>query len=230
MQRHDVGRRERREQVVVASDEGRTRPVRLGESGDPAPDPARPDDEHLLALEALADHVVRPPLPVVAAPERAVPLAHAAKEREDERDRVLGGGVRENAWRVAGDDVALADGREVEVVDADGVVRDDPKLRASCVEERGVDRDRRGDDHAVGTRGPVDELERLAELCLDLGGHACRLVDAGPCQAARRARAARARTSRRPCAGSGRSRTGTRRCRPTRRAGRHASSPSPSTR
>ena len=95
---------------------------------------------------------------------------------------MFGRGVREDSRRVARDDAALAENREVEVVDADRVVGDDPKPGAGRVEERGVDPDRRGDDHAVGARGLGDELEPLSELRFDLGRHAGRLVDAGPPQ------------------------------------------------
>ena len=97
VQADDVGRGERRAQVVFPSREDDAGAVRGRELGDAAADPPRADDEELLALEALPHHEVRPPLPVIAPSERAVALAHPAQEREDERDRMLGGGVGEDA-------------------------------------------------------------------------------------------------------------------------------------
>ena len=154
--------------------------MRDRELGDPAADPPRADDEQLLALEPLPDHEVRPPLPVVAAPERTVALDDAPQEGECEPDRVLGRRVREHARRVRDDDPALANRREVDVVEAHRVVRDDAELRAGGVEERRVDGYRGGRDHARRTVRAVHELERGGQLPRDLGGHAGRLVNRRP--------------------------------------------------
>ena len=140
---HDIGHRKQREEIVAAPGERGSRAVRGRKLRDPTADPPRPHDEHLLPFEALTDHEVRPPLPAVAAAQRAVAFADAPQERENQRDRVLGGRVRQDARRVADDDSALARGVEVDVVDPDRIVRDDAELRSGGVEERGVDRRRR---------------------------------------------------------------------------------------
>ena len=64
VQADDVGRGERRVQVVFPSREDDAGAVRGRELGDAAADPPRADDEELLALEALPHHEVRPPLPL----------------------------------------------------------------------------------------------------------------------------------------------------------------------
>ena len=101
VQADDVCARERGDEVVTASGETHAGAVRLGELGDAPADPSRADDEELLPLEALADHEVRPPLPLVAPSQRAIALADAPQQSEDEPDRVLGRRVGEHAGRVA---------------------------------------------------------------------------------------------------------------------------------
>src|SRR3989304_1112438 len=82
----------------------------------------------------------RPPIPGrgpagARAGEEAAALGDAAREVEDERDRQLGGGGGEDAGRVRDEDPATGGCGEVDVVVADGVVRDDAKLRARRIEE-----------------------------------------------------------------------------------------------
>ena len=177
MHAHDIGHREQRKEIVAAPGERWSCAVGGRELRDPTADPPRPHDEHLLPLEALADHEVRPPLPAVAAPQRAVTFPDPPEEREGERDRMLGGRVRQDSRRVADDDSALTRGGEVDVVDPDRVVRDDAQLRAGGVEIRGVDRHRGSDDDPIRIVGRRDELERLLQLTLDLAGDAGPFVD-----------------------------------------------------
>ena len=169
-----------RDEVVTASGEPHARAERLGELGDAAADPSRPDDQELLPLEALADHEVRPPLPLVAPSQRAIALADPTQQGEDEPDRMLGGRVREHTGRVADDHSPLARRVEVDVVDPHRVVRDDAELRPGGVEVRSIDPDRRCHDDSLRVARQVDEVEGARELLLDLGGHARRLADTRP--------------------------------------------------
>ena len=208
-------------QIVVASREDCVGAVRARELGDPAADPPRPDDEDS-SLPSSPSPTMKsgPHSHVVAAPERAVALDDAPQEGECEPDRVLGRSVREHARRVRDDDPALANRREVDVVEAHCVVRDDAELRAGGVEKRRVD-----------GRSPASRRLRPHGLALSTSSNdaaSSRAISAGTPAASwtlgrgtasRRGRAGRATTSRRPCAGSGRSRRGRRRCRPTRCAG-----------
>jgi hypothetical protein len=93
---------------------------------------------------------------------------------------VLGGRVRQDAGRVGGHDFPRADRVEIQVVDADGVVRDHPKLRPGRFEECRIDGDGGRDDDPVGAGGDIHELEGLAQLGPDLDRHAGGLVDARP--------------------------------------------------
>ena len=177
---HDIRSLERGAKIVTSTGEAHVGSVRLGELGDAPPDPARADDEHLLALETLADHEVRPPLPVVATTERAIALGDPPQESEHQPDRVLGRRIGQDAGRVGDDDPARACRLEVDVVDPDGVVGHDAELRACGVEVRRIDRHRGRHDDSVGPIGRPDQLEERGELPLDLDRHACRLVNARP--------------------------------------------------
>src|SRR5437764_679039 len=61
----------------------------------------------------------------------------------------------------------LSGGGEVDVVDADRVVRDDPQLRAHGVEVVAVDPRRQQRKDTLGATRLVDQLEPLAERVLD---------------------------------------------------------------
>ena len=68
--------------------------------------------------------------------------------------------------------------REIDVVDADRVVRDDAELRAGALEVGVVDARRERDEDPVGSLGLVDQLEVADESGLDLGRHRRGEVDA----------------------------------------------------
>ena len=174
MHGHDVSHLEQRGEIVATSGERGPRAMRGRELGNPTADPARAHDEHLLPLEALADHEVRPPLPWIAAAQRAVAFADAPQKRENERDRVLGGRVRQDSRRVADHHSSLARGVEIDVVESHRVVRDDAQLRPGGVEIRRVDLYCGSDDDSLCLARRRHELERLLELTLDL------VRDAGP--------------------------------------------------
>ena len=163
VQADDVGRSQDRVQVVVAPGQNRNRPERLGEPCGREPDAARPDDGEALAVQPLAEHELDAELPRPPLAQQAVALDDAAQQREGECDRELGGRLGEHVGCVRDDDAALACGLEVDVVDADPVVRDDAELRPRRVEERAVDLGReRGEDPVCGAR-PVEQREALAQ-------------------------------------------------------------------
>ena len=100
--------------------------------------------------------------------ERSVRLGDVAREREEERDRVLGRGVDGRLGGVRDDDPAAGRGLDVDVVHADACPSDD--LEAVCaLDERRVDRRRRADDDRVvvaDDRGEIrlrvlDDVEAL---------------------------------------------------------------------
>ena len=69
----------------------------------------------------------------VAAADQPLAFANAPRDAEDQRPGQIGGRVGQHVRRVGHDDAALARGRDVDVVVADGGVRDDlqiaPRLR-----------------------------------------------------------------------------------------------------
>src|SRR5204863_2371399 len=112
------------------------------------------------------------PLP---ADQRGVGLRHVAGEREQQRERVLGGGDDVRLGGVGDDDPALGRGRDVDVVDADpgatdrlhvvrGVDELGGDLRGRADQQPVVLADARGQVEAVGVGGRVD-VEVLAQQC-----------------------------------------------------------------
>ena len=69
-------------------------------------------------------------------PDPPLPLPQPARDREHQRDREVGGRVRQHAGRVRDPHAVLARRVDVDVVVADGHVRDDPQLLAGRVEQR----------------------------------------------------------------------------------------------
>ena len=104
------------------------------------PMPPMPDDAQGLALQAAAEEEEHAPLPRLAGADDAFALAESASRHEEEAERDVGGRLGEHAGRVRRDDTALAARRDVDVVVADGDVRDDLELGAGGVEELAVDR------------------------------------------------------------------------------------------
>ena len=95
------------------------------------------------------------------------PLGQAARHREDQRHRHVGGVLGEDARRVRHHDAALERGRHVDMVEARAVVRDQPQARAGLGEEPRVDAvgDRRDEHVGLGHRAG----ERLGRQRLVVG-------------------------------------------------------------
>ena len=85
--------------------------------------------------------------------DEAVALGDAAQEREHQRQRELRRRAGEHVRRVGDDDAAAPRRLEVDVVHPDGVVGDDPQLRAGRLEVGVVDRDREHRHDAVRAGG-----------------------------------------------------------------------------
>ena len=148
----DVRLGEERVEVVVTAGEGRAGAERLGQRRRLAADPAGPDDEQPLPVEARAEHELERELPFLPPAHEAVALGDPPQQREHQADRELGRRPREHVRRVRDDDVPLRRSGEVDVVHADGVVRDDAELRAGPVEIGAVDSRREHRDDPVHAR------------------------------------------------------------------------------
>ena len=100
---------------------------------------------------------MRPPGPAVA-PQVGLGVGRQPRRRQDQEEREIGGGLVEHAGRVAHRDAELGRGGDVDVVVADGHVRDDLHAAAGRgrVEHAGVDAIGEQADHRVdvGDRGP----------------------------------------------------------------------------
>ena len=83
------------------------------------------DDAERLVADLGAGELGALPL---AGAQRRVGLRDLARQREHQRDRVLGGGDVVAAGRVHHHDAALGRGRDVDVVDADAGAADDLQL------------------------------------------------------------------------------------------------------
>ena len=98
------------------------------------------------------------------AANQAVALGHAPDEREQEREGVLGGRAREHVRRVRDHDPALARSVQVDVVEPDRVVRDDPERRPGTIEQGTVDANGRNRDETGRALGSGEQLEVPGEL------------------------------------------------------------------
>ena len=132
---------------------------------DLAADPS--ESEHAERLPGELDSREARPIPR-SGRERSVRLRDVPGEREEERDRMLGGGVDGRLGGVRDDDPAAGRRLDVDVVDADACPSD--HLEAICaLDERRVDRRRRADDDRVEVaddRGEIrlrvlDDVEAL---------------------------------------------------------------------
>ena len=172
MQRHDVGCRE---QLLEVDDPGADAVDDTGvgfratgeqhlhaEGGRPAgrrePDRAGPDDAERPAAQPGAEVPRHAPAPWLPRADPSLGGAEAAGGHEHERHREVGGRVGEHPGRVGHDDAALPASGDVDVVVADGDVRDDPQLRARGVEELGVDTVDEHRDEGVGARDRGEQL------------------------------------------------------------------------
>ena len=88
------------------------------------PDPAPADDPERLVGEVAPEHVRRMPRRPAALADLALAFDDPARDREQQRERDVGGRVGQHVGRVADRDPALSRGLEVDVVGADGEVGD----------------------------------------------------------------------------------------------------------
>ena len=133
-----IGRHER-----VVRDDAHAEPERA--TCDLAADP--PEPEHAECLPGELDSREARPIPATRR-QRGVCLRHVASEREEERDRMLGGRVDGRLGCVRDDDAAAGRGLDVDVVDPDACPPDHLEARGS-VDERRVELRRRADHDRV---------------------------------------------------------------------------------
>ena len=105
-------------------------PEGAGPLGDGHPDLAQPDDPERSAAELHA--LERAPRPFAAA-HGGIGRGHAPREREQERQGVLGGGDRVAGRRVDDGDPGARGRVQVDVVDADAGPPDDLEPRAAAM-------------------------------------------------------------------------------------------------
>ena len=99
----------------------------------------KPTMPSCLPRSSRAEHEVeRPPLPA-AAPNQPIAFGDAPRDAEDQRPGEIGGRLGQHVRRVGDDDAALARRGDVDVVVADGDVRNDLQVAAG-VDHRAVDR------------------------------------------------------------------------------------------
>src|SRR5581483_2131754 len=127
---------------------------------------AEADDAQRLAAQLDADEAGAVPL---AGPERGIGVRDVAREREHERDGVLGGGDRVPERRIDDDHAALGRRGEVDIVDADAGTADDVQL-LRCREDLARHlRLAAHDERLVGTDGGDQVLGGQAGADVDLG-------------------------------------------------------------
>ena len=124
------------------------------------PDPTVTDDAERQSAEAATEHEGRRPEPLLAAANEPVPLDDSPREREHERERHLRRRLGQHVGCVGDDDATPRALLETDVVEADGVVRDDAKLRPGGIEQLGVDAIGEHGDEAVAARDPREQFAR----------------------------------------------------------------------
>jgi hypothetical protein len=127
---------------------------RLGAVRDELADAPEAEDAERLAAQLGAAEVLALP---TAGGQRGVRLRDVARDREQQRHRVLGRRDDVRARRVDDDDAALRGGGDVDVVDPDAGARDGAQVRRAG-EQVGVDLRRRADDDRVVGGDPLLEL------------------------------------------------------------------------
>ncbi len=127
-----------------------------GSSGDGQPDLPEADDAERRAVHVLTQEERRVPRLPAAGPRQPVALDDATGRCQEERERQVGGCLGEDARRVRDEDAALGRRRNVDVVVADGHLRDDAQPLAG-VEYGGVDRVDEHREEGVGIRCALDE-------------------------------------------------------------------------
>ena len=174
---HDVGLGEERVEVVDTAGEDRAGAECLGQRRRLAADPAGPDHEQPLPVEARAEHELEREHPFLPPADEAVALRDPPQQREHQANRELRRRPCKHVRRVCDDDVPLRRSGEVDVVHPDGVVRHDAELRAGPVEIGAVDSRREHRDDPVHPVRRVARLEVPPERLVDLGGDGRRDVD-----------------------------------------------------
>jgi signal transduction histidine kinase len=144
--------------------EGRREPGDLPSNPPEADDPERP------SAERPAEHERRRPLPPRAGADNAVPLRNPPRNVEEKRNRELGRRLREDVRCVRNQNASSCRRLEVDVVEPDRVVRDDPEIRAGRVEELLVDLI---GEHRHDSRAPAHPSQELGA-----GRRAISVVDA----------------------------------------------------
>src|ERR1041385_1469194 len=141
--------------------------------------PGAEEAEHF-ALQLETEELLGMPARPLAATHEIDAFAEAARRRENQRPREIGGGFREHAGRVCDQHAAHLGGDEIDVVVADGAVRDDAELReilelaaADPTREQRHDRDPLAAGRWLLGRKPGDvetaQLRRIEQV-LQLGG------------------------------------------------------------
>ena len=142
----------------------------LGPAGEGLPDAAEPKDPDRLVVDVLAEHHHRAPHPSRAPPQESVAFGDPPCRRHNQREGRVGGGLGEHLGGVRAHHAAARARLDVDVVEANRVVRHDHQLRARGVEELVVDlvrqeRDRAGlalafGQQAVARHGRVALVQR----------------------------------------------------------------------
>ena len=131
-------------------------------AGDLLPDPAEPEDAERLAFE-LHPTPARPLPPALL--QRGMGLRDVARERDQEADRLLGGGDDGRLGSVGDDDAVPRRRVDVDVVDSDTGPADHLQPRRPLDQLRGELRGRADHDRVVAVD---DLLERRGAVVVDV--------------------------------------------------------------
>ena len=138
---------------------------RLRPPRDGLADPARPHDPEDLALQVPPEQQVRRPAREASRPHHPVAFDDPARQGEHQRDREVRRGVGQDVRRIGHHDSPRRGRRPVDLVDADGVARDDlePVRRLDDGRGDGVvhEADERVDSRDLG--GELHLARRVAE-------------------------------------------------------------------
>jgi hypothetical protein len=136
--------------------------------GDRLPDPSEADDPEHGAVHVPPQVLVDVPARPSTAAQVRLRLPRPARRGQDEQEGEVGGRLVEHARRVAHRDAELGRGVEVDVVVADGDVRDDAQAWRARRKHGGVDAIREQRDDRVGVGRERDDLV-VAEACVPVG-------------------------------------------------------------
>lgn len=128
----------------------------LGPTRHGAADATEADDAERRASDTRAEKLRRCPASPGSGTGKLVGFDDAPRRGEQERHAEIGGGVGEHAGGVGDEDAATATGIEIDVVHADGIVRDDAEI-GSRLEERLVDAIAEERDEGVFSGNPRED-------------------------------------------------------------------------